>query len=421
MLAFCIISITETWHLFYCRVVDSAMKVTLIADEWLSTKGGLSTINRELAKQLAKFPFLEVNLFMAKCSEKEKELANKHKVKVIEAEQGSDSDPNKWWTSPPPNFTTDYIIGHSSILGKQAEDIRRHFQCKWVQVVHTDPEELGSFKSYQSANAIGEEKFKNEVELCKLADLVVGIGPKLAEVYSAKLRKYQKKVFNLTPSIFHEFPEIEQAQNDGEKFRVLIFGRGDTEDISLKGFDLAAQAVAELSDESYQLTFVGVREGEHKKVRERLLLVTHGVLQPHQLRVRKYVTSREELLEALYEADLAIVPSRSEGFGLTALEALSVGLPILVGKNTGFAEATKEVFGGEYCIVDTYEAKDWANCIKKVRQMPRKRRLNHYKRLCEEYKNVYSWEKLCKSLVKEMQALNHGMYNLCKDIVHKVV
>lgn len=386
-------------------------KVTLIADEWLSEKGGLSTVNRELAIELAKCdsPPIAVSLFMAKCSKKEKKMASQHNVEIIEVDQTTGKDPDRWWTSPPPNFATDFIIGHGYILGKQAKYIREHFQCKWVQVVHTDPEELGSYKSYAEANATGEKKFKKEVKLCKKADLVVGIGPKLAEVYQAKLRRYKKEVFTLTPSFFHESSEEEQAQDEGKTFRVLIFGRGDTEDISLKGFDLAAKAVAELQDESYHLIFVGVRDEKHKQVRERLLEEGCGVLADYQLKVRGYITRRDELIETLFESDLAIMPSRSEGFGLTALEALSAGLPILVGKNTGFAEAMKEVFGGESCIVGSYEAKDWADRIKKVQKMPRKQRLDHARRLCEEFKKVYSWENECRSLVKRMQALNHGM------------
>ena len=361
--------------------------------------------------QLAKFPSIAVSLFMAKCSKKEKKLASQHNVEIVEADLTTGKDPDKWWTAPPPNFATDFIIGHGCVLGKQAKYIREHFQCKWVQVVHTDPEELGSYKSYPEANVTGEKKFKKEVKLCKKADLVVGIGPKLADVYQAKLRRYKKEVFTLTPSFFHESSEEEQAQDEGKKFRVLIFGRGDTEDISLKGFDLGAKAVAELQDESYHLIFVGVRNREHKQVREKLLEEGHGVLADYQLTVRGYITRRDELVETLFESDLAIMPSRSEGFGLTALEALSAGLPILVGKNTGFAEAIKEVIGGESCIVDSYEAKDWADGIKKVQKMPRKKRLDHARRLREEFKNFYSWEDQCKSLVERMQALNRGMCN----------
>ena len=41
--------------------------------------------------------------------------------------------------------------------------------------------------------------------------------------------------------------------------------------------------------------------------------------------------------DLVYEVYLAIMPSRTEGFGLIALEALSASLPILVSGNSGFA------------------------------------------------------------------------------------
>ena len=40
----------------------SKVQVTILASEWGSSKGGLSTINRELAIQLAKFSCLKVTL-----------------------------------------------------------------------------------------------------------------------------------------------------------------------------------------------------------------------------------------------------------------------------------------------------------------------------------------------------------------------
>ena len=42
---------------------DRTIKVTILASEWGSSKGGLSTISRELAIQLAKFPNVEVTVF----------------------------------------------------------------------------------------------------------------------------------------------------------------------------------------------------------------------------------------------------------------------------------------------------------------------------------------------------------------------
>ena len=52
------------------------LKVTILASEWGSTKGGLSTINRELAIQLAKFSYVEVTFFLPKCSDEDKKVAD---------------------------------------------------------------------------------------------------------------------------------------------------------------------------------------------------------------------------------------------------------------------------------------------------------------------------------------------------------
>ena len=56
-----------------------------------------------------------------------------------------------------------------------------------------------------------------------------------------------------------------------------------------------------------------------------------------QLFVKEFVESREEMKKLLCEVDLVIMPLRAEGFGLVALKALSAGLPVLVGKNSGLA------------------------------------------------------------------------------------
>ena len=102
------------------------------------------------------------------------------------------------------------------------------------------------------------------------------------------------------------------------------------------------------------------------------------------------------------------MPSRTEGFGLTALEALSAGLPILVSGNSGLGEALKEVPLGSQCIVDSEDPKDWAKEIKTVRHKRREVRLAESKILCEKYLEKYNWEKPCSLLVEKMQNLAFG-------------
>ena len=61
-----------------------------------------------------------------------------------------------------------------------------------IQVVHTEPKKLGMFKNYSKPISKGEEKHKTEVELCEMADSVVGIGPKLSEAFRSYLRSSNK-------------------------------------------------------------------------------------------------------------------------------------------------------------------------------------------------------------------------------------
>ena len=120
----------------------------------------------------------------------------------------------------------------------------------------------------------------------------------------------------------------------------MLFGRGDSEDFELKGFDIAALAVAQLNDTSYQLVFVGAPSGNEEQVAERLL--EYG-LSKKQLIVKSFLENRGDLATLLSTADLAIIPSRSEGFGLTALETLSGGWSFLATQASGFEEALQDV------------------------------------------------------------------------------
>ena len=91
------------------------------------------------------------------------------------------------------------------------------------------------FKDYPNAVLKGEEKHQTEVKLCEMADLVVTVGPKLAEEYRSHLQYCKKDVFEFTPGIFSEFSDVVQSNDEGRIFRVLLFGRGDGEDFHLKG------------------------------------------------------------------------------------------------------------------------------------------------------------------------------------------
>ena len=385
---------------------EKVLNVTILADEWKSLKGGLSTFNRELAIHLASCSDTKLTVFVphGACGEEEKAKAEKEEVSIIEAEELIASSPHEELFFPPEDLKIDVVIGHGVKLGRQAQNIRRSKKCMWVQVVHTAPAELGMYKGYSNAVTQSGVKNKLEVDLCKIADLVMAVGPKLKGFYSNQLRSFEKEqdVVEFTPGIMRELNGVELSPYENHEFQVLMFGRGDDEDFELKGYDIAAGAFAshELKNDSYHLTFVGATPGKEDEFAKKIL---KHEMSKNQLSVEEYIKDRDRLKELLLRMDLVIMPSRTEGFGLTALEALSAGLPVLAGRNSGFSEALKKVDFGELCVVKSDEPEDWSKAIKKVRQKERKKRLDEMQRLRESYGQKYNWAEQCKILVKEMR------------------
>ena len=404
--------------------VRSVLKVTLLGSEWNSSEGGLSTLNRELAIYLSKHPKVEVTLLVPEgvCKDEEKREAGNNEITIVEAEEQTGYDPLDWLNFPPKDLSIDVIIGHGKKLGRQVQGIRNFAQfksCKWVQVVHTAPEDLGKFKDYTNPTSKGERKHQVEVDLCKRADLVMPVGPRLTEFYSSYLQRYKNEmeVLSFTPGLFErEFGDLEQDVNNNADFKVLIFGRGDKEDFELKGYNIAAKAFTDprLEKKPYQLIFVGAPQGkqEQEEVRERLLQC--GIAK-EQLIVRAFIENRDSLKDLLCEVDLAIMPSKSEGFGLVALEALSAGLPILVGSRSGFAKALENVPIGFSCIVNSDDPAEWAKEIEAVRSRHRMR-LQEIKSLRALYGEMYSWKEQCEALVERMWKIVYGRIFLVHEV-----
>ena len=388
----------------------------MLSSEWGPSKCGLSTIIREIAILLANNPEVEVSLLVpeSSCNEEDKRAATSRNITIVEAEKRPGyEEPRDCLISPPKNHLIDVVVGHGGELGKQAQFITEPFNCKWVQVVHSAPEERSMHKDSSKAISKGEEESKTEIDLCKLANLVMAVGPKLAKTYSSYLRPFEKEIFQLTPGVFSDLTVVKQASKEGDGFKVLILSRDDPEDFNLRGHDIAAKAIVQLKDQSYSLVFVGAPDGKHEEVAQQFLQC--GICK-NQLIVRKFVQNKDELKELLCEVDLAIMPSRTEGFGLTALEALSAGLPILVSSNSGFGEALRAIPYGDSFVVDSEDFKEWAKAITVVRKKERTQRLEEIQTLRKKYEEKYSWQKLGKDLIDKMWNLVHGRFFVCSSL-----
>ena len=398
------------------------LNITLLASEWKSSAGGLSTLNRELAIHLAQIQHVKVSILVPEgaCDDKDKIEAGHFGISILDAKKCVGVEPLLWLSNPPQDHKIDVIVGHSVIVGRPVQLIRGQAQfqnCKWVHVVHTAPEDLSKHKSYDSRISVGGQKHRNEVDLCKRADLVVPVGPKLREAYHGYLHFWKKDedFFELTPGLFdREFGELNhRAKKEQDNFIVLLCGRGDEEDFELKGYNIAVAAFADqlLKGKSYSLLFVGSPKDKEDEVSKRLLnyedAQVHRSMDEKQLTVRRFVDSREDMKELFCEVDMVIMPSKSEGFGLVALEALSAGLPILVGSDSGFARAITDIPFGSYSIVDSEDPAKWAEAIQGVRNRHRVV-LEENKILKEHYSKKYCWKTQCKELADRLWKMVYG-------------
>ena len=352
-----------------------------------------------MAINIAKDPRVKVSYFVPSCNDEDKTAAHIHRIELIKAARRPGFDELEWLNFPPKDLQIDVVVGHGVELGHQAQIIRESHECKWVQFVHTDPEELGIYKERPDSISNAQKKHEIEVELCKLADFVVPVGPKLCKAFHSYLASYKKEqcFFEFTPGILAEFSELKQDLDKREVCKVLCFDRGDLEDFKLKGFDIAARAVAKLS--RCILLFVGAAKDKLEETQKRFLDFD---IPPNQLRVRPFSDSREDLKKVFCDADLVVMPSRTEGFGLTGLEALSAGLPTIVSRKSGFGEALMEVPFGRHFVVDSDDQDQWANAIEGVCNKDRSSRRKECKTLRYFYQEKYSWKEQCKSLVDKM-------------------
>lgn len=132
----------------------------------------------------------------------------------------------------------------------------------------------------------------------------------------------------------------------------------------LKGVDIAVQALAQLSDQNAQLMIVGGASGQEGSTEvdrimamiDELDLVDRVIFvepQPHYA------------LSTYYRAaDVLIMPSRSESFGLVALEAAACGVPVVAAAVGGLRTLVQDGVTGY--LIDSREPSDYAEAIEEI-------------------------------------------------------
>lgn len=157
------------------------------------------------------------------------------------------------------------------------------------------------------------------------------------------------------------------------------------------------RAFAEFSkhETEHHLLVAGKRDGSYA---HSLLALVEGLGITNRVQFLGYVTN--EQLAYLYSKATALVfPSLIEGFGMPALEAMSVGLPVI----TSDQGALAEVAGSAALLVDPYNPSGIAAAMNRIAtevNVGQELRIKGYERVQE-----FSWKKTAQGLVSDIEKL----------------
>jgi glycosyltransferase involved in cell wall biosynthesis len=129
----------------------------------------------------------------------------------------------------------------------------------------------------------------------------------------------------------------------GSTFNIVYVGRIDL----IKGIPVLLDAFSSAAEPDWRLTVMGnfLSYGLRAYVRER-------VQRDHRITLLEY----GDPLEVLRPAHVFVHPSFEDGFGYAPMEALAVGVPVIVTDQTGMAECVEEGINGSVVPAGDIEA-----------------------------------------------------------------
>jgi D-inositol-3-phosphate glycosyltransferase len=248
------------------------------------------------------------------------------------------------------------------ISGALGHRLKHELDLPLVATFHT----LARVKAEAGVDDDPAQRARVEQEIISCADLMLastaGEREQLAGLYAAD----RERIEIVPPGVDHEmFPSVSPAERAASRAdlgldagpALLFVGRIQP----LKGADLAVRTLAALDDPNAVLLIVGGPSGPGGVAElERL----HDLVRRLGLvdQVRFVPPQPHERLAMFYRAvDVCLVPSRTESFGLVALEAAACGTPVVAASVGGLRSLVDDGVTG--FLVDGRDPLDFAGPV----------------------------------------------------------
>jgi D-inositol-3-phosphate glycosyltransferase len=251
------------------------------------------------------------------------------------------------------------------LSGVVGAELKRRLGLPLVSTFHT----LARVKA-ENGDPEPERRARAEAEVMGCSDVVVANctpeAHQLADLYHLE----RSRIEIITPGVDHAFfspgdPRgARWALDAGPEPLLLFAGRIQP----LKGVDVAVRTLAAVTRRDARLWIVGGAsgpDGRQEVARLRALARHLGVAE----RVRFIAPQPHHLLSTYYRAaDVCLVPSRSESFGLVALEAAACGVPVVASAVGGLRTLVDH--GRTGYLVDGRDPAEYAGWVEQILDDP---------------------------------------------------
>ena len=245
------------------------------------------------------------------------------------------------------------------LSGAVAHRLKHMLDLPMVATFHT----LARVKADAGVDDDPDRRTRTEQEVVGCADLMLASTDvercELAHLYGGDPERIEVVPPGVDHAVFHtEHRDSARSSLGLDGKRVLLFaGRIQP----LKGAGLAVRCLAELDDRDAVLLVVGGPSGEDGEAE---LARLHALVDDLGLRsqVRFVPPQPHTRLATFYRsADVCLVPSRTESFGLVALEAAACGTPVVAASVGGLRSLVDDSETG--FLVESRDPEDYASCV----------------------------------------------------------
>jgi D-inositol-3-phosphate glycosyltransferase len=309
------------------------------------------------------------------------------------------------------------VHSHYWASGMVGQRLARRWNVPHVQMFHT----LSRIKTKYAGSAPDPRRERAEVRLLRLAHAIVVSNPvermQILEQYPKQcahlvsipcgvdIKAFHPRQGAASPSEFIEMPV-------DRRFTVVALGR--LERLKNFGLLLEAAALAGAREPRFagelRITVAGGVSSDEPEEAERLRALARSLNLVDAVRFVGPVPRTE--IPALYAAaDVCVVPSLHESFGLVALEAMASGLPVIATRSGGMQMTV--VNGVSGFLVDPRDPSELADRLLKLWASPACRRSmgRHGERTAQHY----AWPLVAERMLCLYRALLAGRTRYTRD------